>query len=130
METAVLKKQIGIVLLLALVCCAALMAMLNGCGGKSSSTTPPPPAKIHHVVILFQENRTPDNLFQDPALYNPPRSADIVQSGQTSTGQNVPLTPVSLQTSYDLAHYHQAFLAAWNNGAMNGADRIPCNPSA
>src|SRR5579862_2428685 len=35
--------------------------------------------KINHVVVIFQENRTPDNLFQDPDLIN--RGADIASSG-------------------------------------------------
>ncbi len=44
------------------------LASLNGCGGSGGSTPPPPPGKIQHVVVIFQENRTPDNLFQDPIL--------------------------------------------------------------
>src|SRR5215470_2740783 len=112
------------------VCLLGVLVTLNGCGSSSASRTPPPPGKINHVVVLFQENRTPDNLFQDPKLYNPPRSADIAQQGQTSTGQIVALTPVSLGTNYDLSHSHKAFLHAWNNGAMNGADQIECNPIA
>jgi phospholipase C len=79
------------------------------------------------VVIIFQENRTPDNLFHDPVLIS--RGADIAQSGQTSSGATVPLTPVSLATNYDLSHSHQAFLKAWNDGAMNGADLINCSPT-
>src|SRR5277367_2620498 len=35
--------------------------------------------KIQHVVIIFQENRTPDNLFQDPMLIQ--RGADIQSYG-------------------------------------------------
>jgi phospholipase C len=85
-----------------------------------------PSGKIKHVVIIFQENRTPDNLFHDTVLIN--RGADIAQTGQTSTGQTVPLTPVSLVTNYDLDHSHAGFLRAWNNGAMNGADRVGCWP--
>ena len=52
---------------------------LNGCGATGSpAPPPPPPGKIQHVVVIFQENRTPDNLFQDPVLIN--RGADIAQS--------------------------------------------------
>lgn len=87
-----------------------------------------PPGKIKHVVIIFQENRTPDNLFHDQVLIN--RGADIASSGQTSNGDTIPLTPVSLVTPYDLDHGHPGFLLAWNNGAMNGADRVGvmCKP--
>jgi phospholipase C len=102
--------------------------ILNGCGGGTNNNPPPSTPTLKHVVIIFQENRTPDNLFQDPVLYNSPRNADIAQKGQTSNGQTVPLTPVSLATNYDLYHGHGAFLQAWNNGAMNGADLISCNP--
>jgi phospholipase C len=46
------------------------------------------------VVIIFQENRSTDNLFHNPVLMN--RGADIATQGLTSTGQMVALTPVSL----------------------------------
>ena len=60
----------------------ALIAGLSACGGGgSSSTTPPPPPptysqKFKHVVIIFQENRTPDNLFHGFP------NADIADSGR------------------------------------------------
>jgi hypothetical protein len=62
------------------------LVSLNGCGGSGGST--PPPGKIQHVVVIFQENRTPDNLFQDPILIA--HGAHIASSGKTSTGQIVP----------------------------------------
>jgi phospholipase C len=89
---------------------------------------------ISHVVIIVQENRTPDNLFHDPALIT--AGADIASQGKTSTGQTVTLTPVSLVTNYDLLHTHMAFLDACdynssaNSCAMDGADLIPCDPAA
>jgi phospholipase C len=73
-------------------------------------------------VIIFQENRTPDNLFHDPVLIN--RGADIASSGLDSKNQPITLTPVPLVTPYDMGHSHHAFLLAWNNGQMNGADQI------
>ena len=116
--------QLRVVLLLSLIFFAAtVLISLNGCGGVSGggNHNPPPPGKIKHVVIIFQENRSTDNLFHDSVLIN--RGADIASSGQISTGQTVPLTPVSLVTAYDMAHNHKSFLGAWNNGAMNGADQ-------
>jgi phospholipase C len=94
----------------------------NGCG---DSYRP-----ISHVVIVFQENRTPDNLFQDPVLIS--RGADIASSGVNSHGQIVPLTPVPLANKYDLAHTHYAFEDMYDGGKMDGADRIPigCYPGA
>ena len=93
-----------------------LMAWV-GCGGVS----PPDPQdslKIQHVVVIFQENRTPDNLFH--GLPN----ADIADSGLNSRGQTIPLTPVSLASGYDLDHSHTAFVNMYHHGEMNGADRI------
>jgi len=120
-----------------------VMLSLNGCGGVGSSQPPPPPTgqKIQHVVIIFQENRTPDNLFQDPVLYNPPpagHGADIVQSGWNSQGQQVPLGPIDLGTNganpdnYDLGHGHYAFGVMYDNGKMDGADKVEvtCAPGA
>jgi phospholipase C len=117
-------------LLVAVMGAAAFLISLNGCGGVASNDQPPPPppGKINHVVIIFQENRTPDNLFHDPVLIA--RGADIASSGVNSSGQTIQLTPTSLVTPYDLGHSHRAFLAQWNNGAMDGADnvQVSCPP--
>ena len=65
-----------------------LISAAGGCGGSSSAPPPSNPTpvtvsqKIKHVVI-FQENRTPDNLFH--GLPN----ADIADSGINSSGQIV-----------------------------------------
>jgi phospholipase C len=96
------------------------LVSLNGCGGSGGSTPPPPPGKIQHVVVIFQENRTPDNLFQDPILIT--HGADIASSGKTSTGQIVPLKPTPLAEAWDMGHSHHNFLTAWDNGAMDGFD--------
>ena len=83
---------------------------------------------IQHVVIIFQENRTPDNLFQDPVLIG--RNADIVSSGLNSQHQSITLQPTPLGIDYDLSHQHDAFTAmcdldpATNTCKMDGADLI------
>ncbi len=86
--------------------------------------------KIQHVVVIVQENRTPDNLFHDPVLMN--RGADIASAGQSTNGP-VTLTPVSLVTNYDLGHGHDSFLSAcdWNGTAcaMDGENLVGCSPS-
>jgi hypothetical protein len=80
-------------------------------------------AVIEHVVIIFQENRTPDNLFQDPVLIS--RGADIAASGLNSLGQTVPLSPIDLGTvgsdpqNYDLGHSHSDFVAMYDGGKMD-----------
>ncbi|MBV8343951.1 MAG: hypothetical protein JO190_03030, partial [Candidatus Eremiobacteraeota bacterium] len=45
---------------------------------------------IAHIIIIFQENRTPDYLFQGL------RGADISKTGIDSKGEVVPLHRVSL----------------------------------
>jgi len=88
--------------------------------------------KINHVVIIVQENRSPDNLFHDPILIAAGRHR---QPGLTSSGAMVPITPVTLVTNYDLDHTHAAFLdvcgydPASNSCQMNTADLNTCGPS-
>jgi phospholipase C len=107
-----------------LLCTGGFLVSLNGCGGGSGgSSTPPPTRKIQHVVVIFQENRTPDNLFHDPVLIQ--RGADIASTGKNSLGQVITLTPTSLVTDYDLSHTHTSFVAMYDNGKMDGADKIP-----
>ena len=80
-----------------------------------------PVQKIQHVVIIFQENRTPDNLFHDLP------GADIATTGLNSKGEVIPLTPISLITTFDLAHTHKAFVDMYDHGKMDGADKVACN---
>ncbi len=108
---------------LLLLVTGALLLNLNGCGGSTSTTHPIPPGTIKHVVIIFQENRTPDNLFQDPVLIA--NHADIASSGIDSLGQTVPLVAGPLGIDYDLSHAHHAFVLMYDGGKMDGADLIP-----
>jgi phospholipase C len=80
-----------------------------------------PPAVIRHVIIIVQENRTPDNLFQGLP------GADIADSGYNSKGQKVILVPRPLADRYDLDHSHKGFLTEYNNGKMNGWDKVRIN---
>jgi phospholipase C len=127
-----------IVLVWSFVVCAALVLVdLNGCGGgsRSSPSIITPAAKIQHVIVIVQENRTPDNLFQDPVLIK--AGADIAQSGKNMNSPTLmtTLTPTSLVTNYDLSHAHAAFIKTYNNGGMDGATLIevdcpsPCTPA-
>lgn len=117
-------KSVGYVAALVCLCAIGLLLNSGGCGGGSSSTTPPPPPpsfsdKIQHVVVIFQENRTPDNLFH--GLPN----ADIADSGVNSLGQTITLSPITLANNYDLSHAHGAFVKMYDGGKMDGADLIP-----
>jgi phospholipase C len=132
-----------------LLCAVGFLLSLNGCGGVStSSAVPQPNYNLPHVVIIFQENRTPDNLFQGLCL--PPNGSssscnsvsptasqyDIASTGVNAQGP-IALTPIDLGTvgtngnpdNYDLNHAHIAFvemcdLDASGVCAMDGAAKI------
>ena len=105
---------------------AALLLITNACGSGNSQVKFTQ-AKLQHIVVIFQENRTPDNLFHDQNLIN--AGADIASSGLNSSGQTVPLTPTPLGIDYDLSHAHAAFLDMYDGGKMDGADKIPISCS-
>jgi phospholipase C len=126
------KVRIFVVAIIVLTFAGTLVS-LNGCGGRNGSSTPPSAGVIRHVVVVFQENRTPDNLFQDPVLID--RGAALAQSGIDSNGNTIPLKQISLVTDYDPNHNHPSFNAMCNLNPqtgqcqMNGADRIPVSCS-
>src|ERR1700692_1462805 len=121
--------------IVALATVVPLVSLARG-GASGVSTNRPRRGKIQHVVVIFQENRTPDNLFQDQVLIN--RGADIAQSGKDSTGNTIQLKKVSLQVDYDPDHSHRSFekMCDLNSTSgqcqMDGADLIPvgCEPGA
>jgi len=102
----------------------------GGSGGGGGGTQPPAGDKIKHVVIIFQENRTPDNLFHDPNLIA--AGADIASSGFNTAGQEVPLAQIPLGIQYDPQHGHYDFELMYDGGKMDGAGLIPskCNTPA
>src|SRR5271165_7599438 len=73
-----------------------------------------------HVVVIVQENRTPDNLFQGlcaapygacavpPTFFAP---YDIQTSGWKSKTKTINPGLVALANKYDLSHAHTAFEA-------------------
>ncbi len=115
----------------------ALSALLTGavlalpaCGSKPAAVPGPrfPPfaprsptiassAYIKHVIIVIQENRSFDNLF------NGYPGADTAQNGPRSDGSIVALKPIPLEAGIDVGHFHLSFRDAYNNGAMNGWER-------
>ncbi len=146
---------------LLLPCVTGFLSSLSGCGSGTSaattSSTSPATHKIQHVVIIFQENRTPDNLFQGlciapygsaGACSTTPSSSqyDIQSFGANSLGQTIPLNPIALGTSnsvppvanpdnYDISHAHSAFQNMCQRNSvtgvceMNGADlEEACTP--
>jgi len=105
-------------------------------------------SQFKHVVIIFQENRTPDNLFNPltpKCTMNPTTCTttltntcyDIATCGlskQSGTDVAIPLTSVLLANTYDLSHKHAAFVQmcdANSSGACqnDGAYGITCTPN-
>ena len=76
---------------------------------------------IQHIVIIVQENRTVDNLFQ----FLP--GANTQSFGLGLRGKRkIALQSESLTAPYDLSHSHSAFLTEYNNGGMNGFELESC----
>ncbi len=74
--------------------------------------------KVRHVVIIFQENRTVDDLFAGLP------GADTARSGKNSHGQIVKLQPVALTAPYDISHKHNAFETEYDNGKLDGFNNV------
>jgi phospholipase C len=73
----------------------------------AASTTP-----IQHVVVIMQENRSFDHLF------NGFPGADTVQSGMLHA-THIPLQPAPLGNGPDLDHTHTGWWKQWDNGKMD-----------
>jgi phospholipase C len=102
---------------------------------------------FQHVVVIVQENRTPDNLFQGlcttPTIcsttpttsqYNIQRS-NWVDNTSNNGGVTQP-RPIPLDNTYDLSHAHSAWVAQCDLDAttgkckMDGAAGVNCSPTA
>jgi len=122
--------------------CAIRWSVLVVCLGASAwgqnpATNPriPYPNPFKHVVLIIQENRSPDTLFQTLLTYPGLNASnyDLASSGLAKVNgkdELVTLTPRTLATDYDLDHSHNDFEAMWDNGKMDGANLIPdaCSP--
>ncbi len=110
--------------------------------------TPPASAQItsfQHIILVVQENRTPDNLFQGlcttptacstqpgPGQYNIQTAAWLDKTSPTGTTNP---TAVPFGLGYDLSHAHSAFvtecdLNMYGACAMDGAAHAKCYPKA
>ncbi len=102
----------------------------GGSGGAARTLFRRGTLPITHVIIVIQENRTTDNLFQGLA------GADTQNYGLDSEGNHVPLHAVSLGWNGDISHSHDNFLTecnpnssdlalcqmnGWNHAHANGA---------
>jgi phospholipase C len=97
-------------------------ARSNGAPGPRTS---PAPGQIQHVVIIVQENRSFDNLFQGYP------NANTASSGLNSKGQTIPLSAIPFEAKYDVGHSASSWLVAWDKGkldkfnleSLNGPDK-------
>ena len=118
-------------------------------GGALAHGQGPQAPKFKHVIVVFQENRTPDNLFQGLLTWPGVTAGkyDIQPSGMVNGACKTPqalslsgatinqatcsvsggtedkrcLEPQPLFGGYDPSHSHCAFLSMYNNGKMDGA---------
>lgn len=102
--------------LCALCASAALCACASNALQGPAPTPPPSDSPIKHVVIIIQENRSVDNLF------NGFPGADTVTRGQTHTGAFVNLRPISLANSNRPCHSHLCWVQEYDNGRNDGFD--------
>ena len=77
-----------------------------------------PSGDIKHVVVVIQENRSVDNLF------NGFPGANTAQYGYWHA-QQITLTPFDLAEPYTADHTHSAWHTAWDGGAMDGFGDVP-----
>jgi phospholipase C len=127
---------------------AVAIIVANGCSSSISTpsqipqtkpSSPPPTSKIQHVVILFQENRSFNNLFMSfpgADTSTTGRCKPSVSSGSepicTSKDPRkriVTLSQIELQGKNrlggtDIEHSHATFLAEYDGGKMDGFDTI------
>ncbi len=111
-----MKYAVGIVFIIAIAGCsrAVVSNAVPQAGARYLDPLNLGKGKIQHVVVIVQENRTVDNLF------NGFPGANTVKSGKDSYGVTVQLRPVSLAAPYDIGHDHGNWLKEYNHGGMNG----------
>ncbi|HKD21673.1 MAG TPA: alkaline phosphatase family protein [Rhizomicrobium sp.] len=101
--------------------------------------------KFTHIIVVVQENRTPDNLFQ--GLCKPPYGTaascsttpsatqyDILTNNWVDGASTVTPGTVPLAGPYDLGHSHGSWVSMCDLTAgackMDGAAKIVCGPTA
>ena len=74
-------------------------------------------SNFQHLVIIYQENRTPDNLFQGLCGTNRsmcPTPYDLQNFGADNNGHKVRLTQVPLGSPLEPDHSHHGFVQMCN----------------
>ncbi len=83
----------------------------------------PMQSSIQHVIIIVQENRSVDDLFQ----FLP--GANTQSYGYNHAHQRIGLQAEALDAPFDLAHTHAAFVTEYNDGQLNDFDQEVCKGS-
>ena len=113
-----------------------IASWLTGCAstptGRAAATLPlarslssrhlKPASLPEHVVVIVQENRSFDNLFQGFP------GADTQNYGYDSHGNKVALRKLPLGAVYDPVHSHASFVTEFDNGQLDGFDLDGCGP--
>lgn len=115
--------------------------LASTCYAQNGFVPGPHTSRFRHIVVIFQENRTPDNLFYalcltQPCSTDPKDSEYNIQTEGWANKRSGPTTPrpVSLANTYDLAHTHSAFNDMCDvdpqtgECKMDNAIEIPCSP--
>jgi phospholipase C len=97
---------------LAAILLYAVSWQLTRLANSVAAQTAPSTTPIQHVVVIMQENRSFDNLF------NGFPGADTAQTGMLH-GHPIPLRPTPLGNGPDLDHTHTGWWKEWDNGKMD-----------
>jgi phospholipase C len=106
----IISRTIHTVFLSTIASC--LLGCSSGCHSTSVTAPIAYPTPIQHVVVIMQENRSFDNLF------NGFPGADTAQSGM-HLGTQIPLTATPLGNGPDLDHSHTGWWQQWDGGKMD-----------
>lgn len=108
----------------------AFAAIASGCGAVHSLHVMPGRPSSHarrkplvlpqYVIVMVQENRSVDNLFQTQP------GVDTQNFGMDSNHHRVPLTQIPLGAPWDCNHSHTAFV----NEVTEGFDKSNCGKNA
>lgn len=115
-----LRSSILFASCLLLFACSTAGSSVAPAPERAASTAPSPDAvsKIQHVVIIVQENRTVDNLF------NGLKGADTVNYGYDHRGRRIPFHIVKFESKGAPCHSHVCWLTTDDGGRLDGWDLV------
>jgi phospholipase C len=100
---------------------AKALFLLITLAATMASATDYPQGLIKHVIVVIQENRTPDNLFGSAPTFED--GVNIVTSGKDDrlTGSRRSYQMETLNNVCDIGHTHADWQAMYHNGAQDEA---------